>query len=177
MKDADPQAVTLILIALVAGIVVLDPFVPRGIAIGVLYIIPALIATRALPRGRSLGVASVCTVLIVVGILLSPPGAPLWVALGNRGLSILTLWVTVLLSLRQQAAEVQVLTLQHLLPVCASCKSLRGLNGAWKPVDQYLEVLSKAVLAQSICPQCVEKWYPDLYPELTERYPSLNRQD
>ena len=30
--------------------------------------------------------------------------------------------------------------------------------------------------AQSPCPKCVERWYPELYPELADRYPELYKE-
>ncbi len=176
MWTARDQALGALTLLLILSIFLLDLWTPLGVATGVLYIIPMLLALRWSAPGWSLGVAGVCTALIAMGFVFSPPGAPLWMALSNRFLSILTLWLTVGLSLQHKKSQEQVWTLQHLLPICASCKSLRGVNGSWRSPDRYLEALSRAVLSKTICPQCVEKWYPDLYPELTERYPGLTRQ-
>jgi hypothetical protein len=160
---------------LISAIFVFDLMIPLGVAVGVLYIIPLLIALSGSSRTWCLAVAGICTALIAAGAVLSTPQAPFWLILSNRFLSTLTLWVTLVLAVQYKMAQAQVASLQQLLPVCASCKSLRSHNGSWKPVDRYVESLSQAVLSESICPQCVEKWYPELYPEVTERYPTLSK--
>jgi hypothetical protein len=154
---------------LVAAILAVDVMLPAGIAVGVLYVGPVLLALYAGRRAVSLAVAAVCTLLLPVGFLLSPVGAAPWVGVSNRFLSAAAIWITVVLSLRDMQARGEVHALRGLLPICASCKNLRLVNGTWQPVDRYLEALSNAILSHSICPRCVEKWYPDLYPELAER--------
>lgn len=164
------EAILAAIPVLIATILTVDVLLPVGIAVGVLYVAPVLLAVYSGRRTVSLAVAAVCTALLPVGFLLSPAGAAPWVGVSNQLLSAAAIWITVILSLRYKQIQGEVQVLRGLLPICASCKNLRLVNGSWEPVDRYLEALSNAILSHSICPRCVEKWYPDLYPELTERH-------
>lgn len=58
-------------------------------------------------------------------------------------------------------------TLNGLLPICASCKSVRSDDGYWKRIEEYMEERSDARFSHGICPSCVEK----LYPEFADKDP------
>ena len=64
-----------------------------------------------------------------------------------------------------QAALAQVKTLQGLLPMCASCKSIRDDEGYWHEVESYLQNHSEAELTHGICPACASKLYPEFFPK------------
>lgn len=51
-------------------------------------------------------------------------------------------------------ALAQVETLSGLLPMCASCKSVRDDKGYWNRIERYLSEHSLAALAHALCPQC-----------------------
>ncbi len=171
------ERTSLLLVATVvtsaAGIFVFDLLTPMGIAAGVLYVVPVLVALRSPQRLFVFGVGVGCTILTIVGFIVSPPGGIVWMAGVNRALSIFAIWVTGILSLQQKQAEEQIQLLRRLLPICSSCKKIRDDKGYWSQVERYLETNTRAVLTHSICPECVEKWYPELHPELLERYPEL----
>ncbi len=160
-------------VALAVVIFALDLFIPRGVAMGVLYVVPVLIALRSPQRLFVFAVGVGCTVLTLLGFALSPAGSLLWMATVNRTLAILAIWVTAILSLQHKHAEEQIQLLRRLLPICSSCKKIRDDRGYWSQVERYLETHTRAILTHSICPECVEKWYPELHPELVERYPEL----
>lgn len=61
--------------------------------------------------------------------------------------------------LRQALIEVK--TLSGLLPVCASCKSIRNDAGYWQKMEAYLAEHSEVEFTHGLCPHCVEKLYPD----------------
>lgn len=63
-----------------------------------------------------------------------------------------------------QTALAQVKTLSGLLPICASCKKIRDDQGYWNQVEIYIRDRSDAHFTHSICPECVQKLYPDIYP-------------
>lgn len=58
----------------------------------------------------------------------------------------------------------EVNTLSGLLPICASCKSIRGEEGYWKQVEEYVSEHTEAEFSHGICPQCMEKLYPEMKP-------------
>lgn len=55
----------------------------------------------------------------------------------------------------------QVKSLSGLIPICASCKSVRDDEGYWQRIEQYLSEHSEALFSHGICPQCVDKLYPE----------------
>ncbi len=58
--------------------------------------------------------------------------------------------------------------LSGLLPICASCKNIRNDNGYWQRVEEYIREHSDVDFSHSMCPDCVEKFYPDLPREKKE---------
>ncbi len=58
-------------------------------------------------------------------------------------------------------ALAQVKTLSGLLPICASCKKIRNDNGYWEAVETYVSEHSDADFTHGICPECVQRLYPE----------------
>ena len=57
----------------------------------------------------------------------------------------------------------QVKTLHGIVPICAYCKNIRDDTGFWEDVSSYLQSRIEADFSHSICPDCAEKHFPDLY--------------
>ena len=163
-------------VVLGAGIFILDLWLPRGVAEGVLYTTLVLLSLWS-PRGQfTLMVATGATVLTILGFVFSPPGSVLWLAVLNRLLALFTIWVVaILLLLRKreeekreslvlelQEALAQIKTLRGLLPICASCNKIRNEQGSWAALEGYIEGHSEAHFTHSICPECSTKLYPEL---------------
>ena len=51
--------------------------------------------------------------------------------------------------------------LRGLVPICASCKSIRDGSGVWRPAEHYLGGHPDTELSHHICPTCMPKLYPD----------------
>lgn len=62
-----------------------------------------------------------------------------------------------------QDALSQVKHLSGLLPICANCKRIRDEQGDWHPVEVYVHAHSQADFTHSICPDCTQQLYPDIY--------------
>lgn len=60
-------------------------------------------------------------------------------------------------------ALAKVKKLSGLLPICASCKKIRDDNGYWTQIEAYIREHSEAEFSHGICPDCIEKFYPDFY--------------
>jgi PleD family two-component response regulator len=60
-----------------------------------------------------------------------------------------------------QAALAKVRTLSGLLPICASCKKIRDDKGYWNQIEAYISDHSEAEFSHSVCPECMNKLYPD----------------
>lgn len=53
-------------------------------------------------------------------------------------------------------------TLGELLPVCCNCKSVRDDQGYWQALDRYISSHTDTKISHGICPDCMEKLYPDI---------------
>jgi len=58
-------------------------------------------------------------------------------------------------------ARSEVKTLQGFLPICAACKNIRNDQGYWEQIEKYISDRSEAQFSHGICPDCIEKLYPD----------------
>jgi hypothetical protein len=54
----------------------------------------------------------------------------------------------------------KVKALSGLLPICASCKNIRDDKGYWQKLETFFHEHSDAEFSHSICPDCMEKLYP-----------------
>jgi hypothetical protein len=171
------QDLALLPLTLIAGltatIFVLDLLLPRGVAIPMLYVIPILLAAHFRQPWFRVLVAGGCTALTLLGYAFSEPGAPFWVSASNRTLAIVAIWVTAVLAWERAKARAHIAMLRDLLPMCASCHKIRDDQGYWSQVEQYLESHTRTTLTHGICPECLQKWYPDFYPQVVEQHPDL----
>jgi hypothetical protein len=58
----------------------------------------------------------------------------------------------------------EVKTLRGIVPICSSCKKIRDDDGFWQQVEIYVSAHSDAMFSHGICPECVERLYPDIRP-------------
>lgn len=66
--------------------------------------------------------------------------------------------------------------LRGLIPICASCKSIRDDKGYWQIMENYIANNSEADFTHSICPDCATRLYPGIGdPEDVER--EMNKDD
>jgi two-component system, cell cycle sensor histidine kinase and response regulator CckA len=66
--------------------------------------------------------------------------------------------------LNEMLAKVK--TLSGLLPICASCKKIRDDHGYWQKVEVFVRDRSSAEFSHSICPECMERLYPEYAPHV-----------
>lgn len=57
----------------------------------------------------------------------------------------------------RHAAELR--QLHGLLPICASCKSIRDAAGTWHALESYIAARSRADFSHGICPPCSHRLY------------------
>ncbi len=60
-----------------------------------------------------------------------------------------------------ESAFATVKQLHGLLPICASCKNIRNDEGYWTQLEIYVEEHSDAQFTHSVCPDCLERIYPE----------------
>jgi DNA-binding response OmpR family regulator len=58
-------------------------------------------------------------------------------------------------------ALAEIRTLRGIVPICASCKSIRDDQGFWNQVEVYVRDHSEAEFSHCLCPACMKKLYPD----------------
>lgn len=65
-----------------------------------------------------------------------------------------------------EAALAKVKLLSGLLPICAACKKIRDDEGYWQQVEVYIKEHSEAEFSHGICPDCLERLYPEFSEDL-----------
>jgi PAS domain S-box-containing protein len=58
----------------------------------------------------------------------------------------------------------QIKLLSGLLPVCSNCQKIRDDSGYWQQVDTFLQKHSPVEVSHSLCPECMQKLFPNLLP-------------
>lgn len=84
-------------------ILLLDMVTPLGGASGILYIAVVLLSLRSPVKRFTIMVAAICTLLVGIGYMGSPPSdIPLYQVVANRLLAVASIWTTAILALIQQ---------------------------------------------------------------------------
>ena len=68
--------------------------------------------------------------------------------------------------LELEEAMSKVKTLTGLIPICASCHSIRDDKGYWERVEIYVQDHSDAKFSHGLCPKCIRKLYPGVAEEM-----------
>ena len=152
----------------------LDLSLPLGVAGGVPYVAVVLLSLWAPSRRFPSAVAAAASLLTMAGYFLSTPASVTWIVLTNRSLALFAIWVTAILGLTRrrlqdrlrESLERDLRTLNALLPICASCKSIRDDSGYWQELEKYISTHTASEFTHVICPPCMKKLYPDEYIEL-----------
>ncbi len=85
------------------AVLLVDFMTPLGVASGVPYVAVVLLSLKSPEKRFTLIVASICTILVGVGYLGSPPSdIPAYQVFANRTMAILVIWVTAILALIQR---------------------------------------------------------------------------
>ncbi len=50
---------------------------------------------------------------------------------------------------------------QQVLPICSSCKQVRGDGNGWQSVEAYLSSRLEIHCTHSLCPECAQKFFPE----------------
>lgn len=172
--EGEPAVTPLVLIAgTTAAVFSIDLVLPRGVAVPMLYVVPVLLAAHCRQRWFRVAVAAGCTALTLIGYSLSEGAVSPWIAASNRVLAVAAIWVSALLAWQRTKAAEQTALLHSLLPMCASCHKIRDDKGNWSRLEEYLEASTRTMLTHGICPECMQQWYPEFYPQVVEHHPDL----
>lgn len=146
------------------GIFALDVSLPRGVAAPMGYAALVLAALWSPREGFTVALACLGLLLTILGFFLSPTGADVTTGLINRGMAVGMIVVSAALVAQRQTAREEILRLRQFIPMCASCHQIRDDKGYWSALEEYVETHSKILFSHSLCPSCLHKWYPELYP-------------
>ena len=61
--------------------------------------------------------------------------------------------------LRNALSEIKVL--RGILPICSNCNKIRDDKGYWERVESYISNRTDVQFSHGICPECMQKLYPD----------------
>ncbi|MCP4714734.1 MAG: response regulator transcription factor [Deltaproteobacteria bacterium] len=64
-----------------------------------------------------------------------------------------------------ETALTHIKTLQGILPICMHCHKIRDDQEVWQRLEEYITVNTEALLSHSLCPECLEKHYPEYADE------------
>jgi hypothetical protein len=144
------------IVGAIVAIFVIDIFVPIGVTVAVLFVVPVYLSGW-LPQRQALWLSSLAaTLLIPLAALLSPPGGDPWIAWTNRLLAMIAVWLVLAVSLTQRRLSTEIKSLQGLLPICASCKKIRDERGQWQGLELYIRDHSEADFTHGLCPLCLQ---------------------
>jgi len=76
-----------------------------------------------------------------------------------------------------QDALSKVKALSGLLPICASCKKIRDDKGYWNQIESYIRDHSEADFSHGLCPDCLQKLYPEFCEDEKGEHGSDRGQD
>ena len=58
-------------------------------------------------------------------------------------------------------AKKKIKVLSGLLPVCSYCKKIRNDDQSWTQLESYIDKHSEAEFSHTICPTCMDKYFPE----------------
>lgn len=124
-------------------IAIIDLQVPLGVATGIPYIIVVLLSLKSPENRFTVITASVCTLLIIIGYIGSPPApdhVPFLLVFFNRILTIAAIWVVAIMALiqRNQTSalhQAQLINLKSLKDAEIEAEKLRILKATMRTVQ------------------------------------------
>jgi len=69
-------------------------------------------------------------------------------------------------NLKLQHALDEIKDLREIIPICASCKSIRNDSGFYESVEQYMQRHNEINFSHTICPDCLKKEHPEIYEKM-----------
>ncbi|HOK05099.1 MAG TPA: cache domain-containing protein [Victivallales bacterium] len=74
--------------------------------------------------------------------------------------SIISTIVMILCFITFKIYKKEIELLRGIIPICCICKKIRDDKGYWNQVEDYISQHSNALFTHGICPECMEKHYP-----------------
>jgi len=131
-----------------------------------------LLTTRAEKKDISEGLNSGANDYLTKPFDLSELRARL--AVGARMIALQDRLFSKILELRDALEQIK--TLRGIVPICSSCKKIRDDKGYWSQVEAYISRHSDATFSHGICPDCLQRLYPDIANEIDKPQSPEDRQ-
>ena len=114
----------------------------------------SLISDQWLPASAHMLLLTLITLIVLFAIFMIRQHRHAHETLARR-LSVEENQRTLLQAMQASVAEVKVL--KGILPICASCKRIRGEGGGWEPVEAYVRERTGAEFSYGLCPDCAKR--------------------
>ncbi len=152
-------------LALIAAFGVIDTVAGFDFGSSLFYLLPISLTTLAVGTTPGLMIAVVSAATGLFADLAGGHQFPLVILPYWNSAVRLTIFVVVAFLVGQREVLLaktlrQVKTLKGLLPICASCKSIKDDQGQWIPLERYLQDRTEAGFTHGLCPACLKKLYP-----------------
>lgn len=90
------------------------------------------------------------------------------------GLHVLTAFglITMIVNkiyLKAEKSELRINQLEKLLPICAHCRKIKDNKKEWHTLESYIEQKTSSQFSHGICPDCLEKYYPEYAGKIKNR--------
>lgn len=142
---------------LIAGLLVLDIMVPLGLA-AVIYVALVMLSLSSTKPAFTLATAAACTALVVLDMKYPRTGVSTSFLMASRGLGLVAIWSTAVLSFLRSQDQEDIQALRSLLHLCATCKRIRDKKGTWHQLEHYLKANTELEFSRALCPECRKKW-------------------
>ncbi len=96
----------------------------------------------------------------ITPLIIAPPLCVIWFRLMFKSYQLQTELGRTNRELTEALSQVK--ELSGLLPICSSCKRIRDDQGYWNQLEAYIQKNSKAEFTHGLCPDCIQKLYPEL---------------
>jgi hypothetical protein len=149
-------------VALIIAIFLSDLFIPAGVLLPILYVVPIVIALRFLQPLHFVLIATLSALFTMMGLFVSPPSPIPWMVYANRSLALVTIIAMCAVYAFHRRTVTRLHILQELLPQCASCKKVRDDVGYWSQLEFYLEEHRIKQFTHSLCPHCEGEYEQEL---------------
>jgi CRP-like cAMP-binding protein len=60
-------------------------------------------------------------------------------------------------------------SLGGIVPICMNCKNIRDESDSWVRLEEYISDRSEADFSHGICPDCLQKLYPEHFPKTDQK--------
>jgi len=169
-KTSATRARLLLYAIAIPGAIALDAVTPLTVADWLIGVVLVWVASVFGSVREMMLVASAGSATILIGLWSSPASEiSLWLGALNRFAALAMIWVMVDVARRRHISEeaerkaaAEIRILQGLIPICASCKSMRTPDGEWQRLESYLSANSEVRLTHSLCPACAARYMEDL---------------